>query len=103
MKLRPAVKQFAEEMERVLQHAQSYNDRHWRFCGNDYLAQRLFDEIGELMSLLIGEKEAVVNYEDSALRECCDVANFAMMIADNVSMRKEREANRQKEQGNERT
>jgi NTP pyrophosphatase (non-canonical NTP hydrolase) len=47
---------------------------HWRDCSREWLMSRLLDEVEEL--------RAAVTSEDVA-REAADVANFAMMIADN--------------------
>lgn len=89
MRLRPALKQFADNMETVLKHHD--NNYHWRHCNEAYLVQRLNEEIGELIGVLLEGREAIVNYEDCVLNECCDIANFAMMIADNFGgMREER-------------
>lgn len=48
-------------------------------CTMDYLTGRLQEEVNELVSSLeSGRKEEII-------RECADVANFAMMIADRIS------------------
>lgn len=49
---------------------------HWREAKQDYLLQRIREETNELMIALMEEPENVI-------AECADVANFAMMIADN--------------------
>jgi NTP pyrophosphatase (non-canonical NTP hydrolase) len=70
------VKAFGEEMVKRLQ-VNSYKGG-WEKCPSDYLFKRLLEEVGELIeSVLIGNTEA------SVLHEASDVANFAMMIADN--------------------
>jgi len=76
-------------MEGVLeQHASNI---HWRHSNEAWLVQRLIEEVAELTGLVLGGESQTINYEDMVLSECCDVANFAMMIADNFGgMRKER-------------
>ena len=73
--LRPAVRAFARLMEGKLRR----NDHktHWSEAGLGYLIGRLRDEVTELIRAVGGEgKEPVGD-------EAADVANFAMMIADN--------------------
>ena len=87
MKLRPGLKEFANAMERVL-HNHSNQGRHWRYCDKAYLLRRLIGELGELAAVLLSEDALTKQHsqaycEDRVQEECCDVANFAMMIADN--------------------
>jgi hypothetical protein len=64
---------------------------HWRDDAFDipYLLRRLDDEVAELraetarMGILVDAVDAV----DDIVRECADVANFAMMLADFVKFR----------------
>jgi NTP pyrophosphatase (non-canonical NTP hydrolase) len=74
--LRPEVAAFAEVMERKLRE----NDHkdHWRYCTGTYLFNRLRGEVNEL---------ARAKTADERLAEAADVANFAMMIADNAKRR----------------
>ena len=74
MEVREEVKWFAENMERILKT----NDWKggWDECSLSYLFEALKREMVELEEALVNE-DAV-----SVVKECCDVANFAMMIAD---------------------
>ena len=51
---------------------------HWSECEDSYLIRRLLEEVGELV-------ESIIDKEHTSLivREAADVANFAMMLADN--------------------
>lgn len=71
---REQVKWFAGEMEQRLKENEHKGD--WDGCSIEYLIQRLYEEFTELFS--------IVNTSDKTLivRECADIANFAMMIAD---------------------
>jgi hypothetical protein len=71
--LRPEVVAFAEAMEMQLRK----NDwkKHWRHCTGAYLFNRLRGEVNELSRSVL---------PDERLKEAADVANFAMMIADNA-------------------
>lgn len=71
--LRPVVLKFAEVMERQLRK----NDwkGHWGCCTGSYLFNRLRGEVNELARAPAQDR----------LAEAADVANFAMMIADNAS------------------
>jgi len=75
--VRSEVAWFAEKMEEKLLE----NDRksHWKGCSDKWLLNRLRQETGEL-------KRAIGSKLDSeqVAREAADVANFAMMIADNA-------------------
>lgn len=75
--LRPEVRWFAEQMELALRR----NDHKggWQDCDYEYLSDRLRDETLELEGAVFGGglNEAIIN-------EAVDVANFAMMIADNA-------------------
>jgi len=51
---------------------------HWSTVDCDYLFDRLLEEVQELKNARSGTVEQIID-------ECYDVANFAMMIADNVS------------------
>jgi hypothetical protein len=90
---RPAVRWFAEAMERELRE----NDHKgtWERCTLGYLAKRLREEVDELVvAAMDGHVEASAGEDglrrgpwteaDTArvLSEAADVGNFAMMIAD---------------------
>lgn len=73
--LRPPVMWFANEMERQLQE----NDYKagWSSLSAKWMLNRLKQEVRELERAIIAGKEVV--------EEAADVANFAMMIADNYT------------------
>lgn len=74
--IRPEVLWFARKMEDKL--AANDHKRHWSTCEPSVLLGYLKAEIRELEEALINRKDVV--------QECADVANFAMMIADNITM-----------------
>ena len=78
MKLRPSVQRFAEEMERKLRR----NDLKggWRNEQPWWLLCRLEEEVAELQRVLTRNNRSL----RSVVGECADVANMAMMIADNA-------------------
>jgi len=73
VELRPALRWFAEQMELKLRA----NDHKggWNQCSLQYLFEKLDEEVGELSATLTNEE---------TIREAADVANIAMMIADNA-------------------
>lgn len=80
-KLRKPVLWFAEQMEGVLQDNEY--KRGWQGMELQFLARRIGGELAELyheLTLPLGPDEAII-------RECCGIANFAMMLADNVRLK----------------
>ena len=75
--LREELYHFAMIMEGQLQEHEGRGG--WRGEPLDYLFKRLVEETGELSAALLGHKD-----KEKMIRECADVANFAMMIADNL-------------------
>ena len=77
--IREEVVKFALLMEKKLKENDSKGG--WSKCEYDYLLQRIDEEVVEL-------KHSIrVNGSDRKIgRECADVANFAMMIADNTGV-----------------
>jgi len=73
---RIAVVFFAKGMLRKL--GKNRHKAHWETVDCDYLFDRLQEEVKELADARSGTVEQIID-------ECYDVANFAMMIADNVS------------------
>jgi len=66
---------FAVEMRSTL-----FDNLHkggWHECKDSYLLKRLEDEVKELKTLIKNDAP-----RELILRECADVANFAMMIGD---------------------
>lgn len=53
--------------------------RDWKNCSDDFLMARMEDEKQELKGALCYAKD-----KDNSKSECADVANFAMMIFDNL-------------------
>ena len=74
------VKAFAEAMIQKLNEPKNLEKDHWKKCNARYLHDLLKQEVFELRLELIGSK----TYKELILKECADVANFAMMIADSV-------------------
>ena len=81
-RLRKSVLWFAEQMELTLRKHDGRGG--WLDENLDYLIDRLQEEVDELRDVLqdhpmSDEKLAAI------IGECCDVANFAMMIADRTA------------------
>ena len=90
IKLRPAVRWFAEQMELKLRANEHKGG--WANERKRSLMKRLYGEAWEL-SLVFQESQADTIHEcldPGIIDEAADVANFAMMIADNC--RREGEA-----------
>ena len=80
--VRPAVRKFAEEMERVLREYDSARGCDgWQNESLEWLFERLVQEVFELYGAIFVEPQLVFT---SIEKECCDVANFAMMIFDRL-------------------
>ena len=73
---RLAVNFFADGM--LWKLGKNSHKAHWETMDCDYLFDRLLEEVQELKNARSGTVEQIID-------ECYDVANFAMMIADNVS------------------
>ena len=74
--VRFVVRLFAEAMEKRL--AQNDSKSGWEGCDVEYLLEALDEEVQELKNALITEKPKRI------LKEATDIANYAMMIADNA-------------------
>lgn len=72
---REAVMLFAEGM--IWKLAKNRHKAHWSTIDCDYLFDRLKEEVQELAGSRSGQVDGIID-------ECYDVANFAMMIADNI-------------------
>ena len=91
MKPRREVQWFAQEMEAKLRE----NDYkgHWEECRFEELFPRIREEADELLvkahPLQLDTIDEKLTQEDACelIRECADIANFAMMIADNIRMK----------------
>lgn len=78
--VRDSVARFALIMEEKLSGAD--HKPHWSRLPYGYLLSRLLDELSELnIAVSYGYTPVLI------ARECADVANFAMMIADNLRLK----------------
>jgi len=95
MEARTEIKAFSEIMEQKLK--ENDHKSHWSKADIDYLLKRLNEEVTELENkfLKLETRNTRALADDSMgdifmpepediQRECADVANFAMMIADNI-------------------
>lgn len=73
---RPEIVKFAACCEEKLRENDYKN--HWSGETLEYLHRRLYDEFGELKRAMKANKSKA-----DIMRECADISNFAMMIADN--------------------
>ena len=91
---RPELARFARHMEAKLR--ENDGKRHWGNCDVGYLRRRLRTETRELFALLDRERRRPARMSAETAREiareAADVANFAMMIADNAERTAEMEA-----------
>jgi len=74
--IRPELQWFSKRMEAKLQ--ENDHKAHWYKLHQDYLIHRLYQEAGELWNAIRNEPA------ENIVKEAADVANFAMMIADNA-------------------
>jgi hypothetical protein len=84
--MRESVKWFAEQMENTLK--KNDNKHGWDMCSFAYLFDSLSKERDELLLSLNKKTQPVEAHRKRIIRECTDVANFAMMIADNIRNKK---------------
>lgn len=80
-KARDEVIWFAEVMEDKLK--KNDHKTHWKYAEIGYLSKRLHQESKELSRALQHTDETEQSNLE-IIQECADVANFAMMIADNI-------------------
>lgn len=71
---------------------------HWSNMSQEFLYERLVEEVDELRELLDHrceccgtEFEVTVPNVPMLVKECCDIANFAMMLADNAFQKRSKE------------
>ncbi len=77
-----AIANFSVEMlAKLRQHSYKAG---WQKMSNKKLFMLLCEEVNELSAELIAITTDDVERKQAAIRECADVANFAMMIADNL-------------------
>lgn len=79
--IRSEVRWFSEQMENKLKE----NDHKggWNHCGKYWLFERMKEETSELLQELSVFSNGAEN-EGMVIKECADIANFSMMIADKV-------------------
>ena len=82
MNLRPEVQKFAEEMERQLRANEHKGG--WGHCRASYLKDKLNKNLGRLCVTHPNNREEIS-------RRCANIANFAMMIADNFGVKAKEE------------
>ena len=81
------VKRFAEAMIEKLNEPKNLAKESWNECHVDYLVYCLWKEINEVELVLKQKMSCFASTKErkqEILKECADVANFAMMIADKV-------------------
>lgn len=76
---RLSVRGFARAMEEILR--ENDHKEGWEALSNAHLLGRIEDETKELESALLNGQW------HEAQRECCDIANFCMMLFDNLGVR----------------
>lgn len=82
--LRDGLQWFAETMELTLR-AHDHQKIGWSHLSAKWITKRIVDEAGEARRACeTYRKSGSVLSRDRAIRECADVANFAMMLADNL-------------------
>ncbi len=79
--MRKAVKVFADRMEAVLK--QNDHKGGWNKESYDYLLGKLWEEVYEVIRCF-NAKGQPEYHKERIKDECADVANIAMMIADNL-------------------
>jgi len=80
--IRPPVRRFVMEMEKILQEYDAIKGSDgWRNESIEWLFERLVQEVFELYGTIFVESRFIPT---AAKKECCDVANFAMMIFDRL-------------------
>ena len=74
--MRGVIQWFAEKMEDELRENDPKGG--WHGCSYSYLCHKLLEEVGELVAILMDGENGNVT------EEAADIANYAMMIADNA-------------------
>jgi len=85
--IRKEVADFAKLMEEALRANEHKGG--WRDSTFKYLLDKLAEETNELRIACVSASSDHTGYLDAVQKEAADVANFAMMIADNAAHRKE--------------
>lgn len=84
MKLRPEVERFALLMEVAMQARDAERADSWRGGPIEFYVDRLHQEIDELVVALYMSKGYPAEYLRRVKKEAADVANFCMMIAEEI-------------------
>lgn len=82
MKLRPEVERFALLMEAAMQERDRDWGKNWRGSNMTYFVDRLHQEIDELVIAIHNDPDSL--NPDAVKKEAADVANFCMMIAEEI-------------------
>lgn len=79
-----SIKWFSAEMRKKM--AKNEHKEGWDKCSHNYLFKRLCDEVLELNNALFTPKQGAVRSLNAKaiIKECADIANFVMMIADKM-------------------
>lgn len=91
---REAVYRFAERMMRKL--AANAHKAHWSTVDQSWLVRRVYNEADELNAEVSTLEPRMMSDArlERVINECADVANFAMMIADNCAAELRKRASR---------
>lgn len=89
MKLREEVQWFAEKMETVLRKHDKTKGDSWKDTDFEDLHNGLIYEADELYSEAMIRSDNPKPPNENVVKECVDVANFAMFIADYYRLRLE--------------
>jgi len=73
-----ALEWFQGEMDKKLSRPKNLEKGHWHEMGLIEIYKRIVDELHELIDEVTYHPRDYTNI----ISECCDVANFAMMLAD---------------------
>jgi len=76
-----SVNYFGKEMVKKLE--ENAHKGGWGRCTPTYLSRRLGNELKELRAIMHNPYKTA-DTKKEIIRECADIANFAMMIAENV-------------------
>ena len=81
MKIYKTLLWFCEQMQKAL-NKNSYKGG-WKGCGTEYLFEKLTEEYEEVM---VYSRQSLIdkNIKKKLTAECADLANIAMMLADEV-------------------
>jgi NTP pyrophosphatase (non-canonical NTP hydrolase) len=89
--LRPELKTFVIQMEEEMRANDHKGKDGWKTYSESHLFAKLLAEIQELYEAMVKARTVreTHRYIDDVISECADVANFAMMLADNVTKKRE--------------